>query len=71
MGATAGAAAGNVAGRVTGATGSLMFAKNYAQTNAQIINESPFYNKSLMTADRMNASGNIVLGAHNTRKGQY
>jgi hypothetical protein len=25
----------------------------------------------LMTADRMNASGNIVLGAHNTRKGQY
>lgn len=48
-----------------------MYAKNYAQTNSQILNESPFYNKSLMTADRMNARGDIVLGAHNTRKGQY
>ena len=71
IGAIGGGIAGNVAGRVTGATGSLMFAKNYAQTNAQILSESPFYNKSLMTADRMNASGDIVLGAHNTRKGQY
>jgi hypothetical protein len=71
MGAIAGGTAGNVAGRVTGATGSLMFAKKYAQTNAQILNESPFYNRSLMTADRMNARGDIVLGAHNTRRGQY
>ena len=71
IGAIGGGIAGNVAGRAAGAGGSLMFAKNYAQTNAQILNESPFYNKSLMTADRMNASGNIVLGAHNTRRGQY
>ena len=71
MGAIGGGMAGNIAGRVTGATGSLMFAKNYAQTNAQILNESPFYNQSLMTADRMNARGDIVLGAHNTRRGQY
>ena len=71
IGAIGGGIAGNVAGRVTGAGGSLMFAQKYARTNAQILNESPFYNKSLMTADRMNASGNIVLGAHNTRKGQY
>ena len=71
MGAIAGGTAGNVAGRVTGGTGSLMFAKKYAQTNSQILNESPFYNHSLMTADRMNARGDIVLGAHNTRRGQY
>ena len=71
MGAIGGGMAGNVAGRVTGAGGSLMFAKNYAQTNAQILNESPFYNQSLMTADRMNARGDIVLGAYNSRKGQY
>lgn len=71
IGTAAGATAGNVAGRATGAVGSLMFAKNYAQTNSQILNESPFYNQSLMTADRMNARGDIVLGAHNTRRGQY
>jgi len=71
IGAIGGGIAGNVAGRVTGATGSLMFAKKYAQTNSQILNESPFYNRSLMTADRMNARGDIVLGAHNTRRGQY
>jgi hypothetical protein len=71
MGAIGGGMAGNIAGRVTGGAGSLMFAKNYAQTNSQILNESPFYNQSLMTADRMNARGDIVLGAHNTRRGQY
>ena len=71
IGAIGGGMAGNIAGRVTGAGGSLMFAKNYAQTNSQILNESPFYNQSLMTADRLNARGDIVLGAHNTRKGQY
>jgi hypothetical protein len=35
------------------------------------MNQSPFYNQSLMTADRMNARGDIVLGAYNSRKGQY
>lgn len=71
IGAIGGGIAGNVAGRATGASGSLMYAKKYAKTNSQILNESPFYNKSLMTADRMNARGDIVLGAHNTRRGQY
>lgn len=37
--------------------------------NRQIISESPFYNQSLMTADRLNANGNIVLGMHNSRRG--
>lgn len=71
MGAIGGGITGNIAGRATGAAGSLMYAKKYAQTNSQILNESPFYNQSLMTADRMNARGDIVLGAYNSRKGQY
>jgi len=71
IGAIGGGIAGNVAGRVTGAAGSLAFAARSAKVNDQIMNQSPFYNQSLMTADRMNARGDIVLGAYNSRKGQY
>jgi hypothetical protein len=30
---------------------------------------NPFLNTSSATADRLNASGDIVLGAHNSRRG--
>ncbi len=40
-----------------------------ARANRQIISESPFYNHSALTAQRLNASGNIVLGMHNQRRG--
>jgi hypothetical protein len=71
IGAIGGGIAGNIGGRTVGGGGSLMYAQKYARTNSQVLNESPFYNQSLMTADRMNARGDIVLGAYNSRKGQY
>jgi hypothetical protein len=71
IGAIGGAAAGGVVGGAAGAGSSIAYANQYARTNAPIISGSPFYNQSLMTADRMNARGDIVLGAYNTRRGQY
>jgi hypothetical protein len=72
-GAIAGSAIGGAVGAIPGAIGvggSASFAYQSARDNAQILSESPFYNSSLMTADRLNASGDIVLGAHNTRRGR-
>jgi hypothetical protein len=72
-GAIAGSAVGGIVGAIPGAIGvggSASFAYQSARDNSQILSESPFYNSSLMTADRLNASGDIVLGAHNTRRGR-
>lgn len=68
-----GAAGGIVAGGIASmaAIGGIVQAKNVAKANSQILDESPFYNTSLMTAERLNARGDIVLGAHNTRRGGY
>ena len=64
--AALGAGIGIIGG--VGATG--MQAYQTAKTNAPILRSSPFYNTSLMNADRLNASGDIVLGAHNSRRGR-
>ncbi len=40
-----------------------------ARANQQIMTQSPFYNQSALNAERLNASGNIVLGMHNQRRG--
>lgn len=83
FGAGLGALAGKVAnfnpklgakigGGVGAAIGMYSAANNTIGTavrNRQIIGESPFYNQSLLTAQRLNASGNIVLGMHNQRRG--
>lgn len=72
-GAIAGSIAGGVAGAIPGGIafgGSASFAYQTARDNSQIISESPFYNSSLMTAERLNARGDIVLGAYNTRRGR-
>lgn len=69
VGSIGGAAVGALPGAV-GVGGSAAFAVQSARENSQIRNQSPFYNSSLMTADRLNASGDIVLGAHNTRRGR-
>lgn len=52
-----------------GAGGQGVLAYRTARANSQIMNQSPFYNQSALTADRLNASGNIVLGMHNQRRG--
>jgi len=69
VGKKIGAVAG---GFVGGAIGTAITANNIigtASRNRQILNQSPFYNQSLLTAERLNASGNIVLGMHNQRRG--
>ncbi len=72
-GAIIGAGIGTVAGALPGgiiAGGAVSTAYQTARDNSQIISESPFYNSSLMTAERLNARGDIVLGAYNTRRGR-
>lgn len=65
LGAKIGAGIGAVAGIYGVANNTI----GTAARNRQIISESPFYNQSLLTAERLNASGNIVLGMHNQRRG--
>ena len=72
-GAIIGAGVGTAVGALPGgiiAGGAVSTAYQTARDNSQIINESPFYNSSLMTAERLNARGDIVLGAYNTRRGR-
>jgi len=61
-----------IGGAIGGAVGTAITGNNIIGTaarNRQILSESPFYNQSLLTAQRLNASGNIVLGMHNQRRG--
>ena len=63
---------GVIGAAVGGALGTSMAVDNVigtARKNSQIISQSPFYNQSLLTAERLNASGNIVFGMHNGRRG--
>lgn len=64
-----GALGGATAGGALGAGTTASMAYKTAQMNSQVINQSPFYNQSALTANRLNASGNIVLGMHNQRRG--
>ncbi|CAB4143030.1 hypothetical protein UFOVP784_62 [uncultured Caudovirales phage] len=63
------AAIGAAIGGGLGLAGTITSAVTTARTNEQIITQSPFYNQSALTAERLNASGNIVLGMHNQRRG--
>jgi len=74
LGAISGVAYGGLAGAAAGGLfvgGSIATTNQARKANMQIINESPFYNSSLLTAERLNARGDIVFGAHNTRRGGY
>jgi hypothetical protein len=62
---TVGAFIGGGTGLAAGVAGPI----NTARANQQIMSQSPFYNQSALTAERLNASGNIVLGMHNQRRG--
>lgn len=69
IGGIRGGIIGGISGAAIGAGASMASAINTASVNRQIISESPFYNHSALTAQRLNASGNIVLGMHNQRRG--
>ena len=60
---------GAVIGGALGASLAIDNVIGTARNNSQIIGQSPFYNQSLLTAERLNASGNIVFGMHNGRRG--
>ena len=69
VGAAVGTALGAAVGGAIGTAGAVTAPIATAKANQQIISQSPFYNQSALTAERLNASGNIVLGMHNQRRG--
>lgn len=68
-GLAAASAAGAFIGGGAGLAGGVAGPINTARANQQIMSQSPFYNQSALNAERLNASGNIVLGMHNQRRG--
>lgn len=64
-----GAAIGGTIGTMAGAYGALRRIQRPYRRNPETFNNSPYYNTSLSTAERLNASGDIVLGMHNSRRG--
>lgn len=65
--ATKGAVLGGVIGALSGATSS---AGSYVSNNSQFFSQSPYSpSASRMIAGNMNATGDIVLGMHNSRRG--
>jgi hypothetical protein len=69
MGTAASTAIGAAIGGSIGTAGAVSPPIATAKANQQIMTQSPFYNQSALTAERLNASGNIVLGMHNQRRG--
>lgn len=67
LGGLTGAIAGATIGAGAGAGAALLGAGNYARNNRGLLAQSP--NSSLATANQLNASGDIVLGMHNSRRG--
>jgi hypothetical protein len=65
LGAIAGGAIGAIAGGAVGISPTL----GYINQNRQVLRESPYSNTSMMTADALNATGDIVFGMHNSRRG--
>lgn len=67
IGGLTGAIAGGAVGTGLGAGGAMMGAGMYAKRNSQLLSQNQ--NTSLNTANQLNASGDIVLGMHNSRRG--
>lgn len=67
MGSIGGIVGGLVGGAVGGAT-PLGYTAQHIRNNSNFYSNSP-YSKSRQTADALNASGDIVLGMHNSRGG--
>jgi hypothetical protein len=68
-GAIGGGILGSIIGGTTGASIGAAPTIQYMNQNRQLIRESPFSNTSMMTADALNATGDIVFGMHNSRRG--
>ena len=64
-----GALVGALVGGTVGLAGSVQAATQPYRRNPDLFRNSPYYNTSLSNAERLNASGDIVLGMHNTRRG--
>lgn len=62
--------AGAIAGAAIGAAAlPTMYARGHINRNQQFYDQSPYNNVSLARAEALNASGDIVLGMHNSRGG--
>lgn len=70
-GGIAGGLIGGIAGGGTGLATPFAAAKHYVGHNKKFFSESPYnsYSSSSATANALNASGDIVLGMHNSRRG--
>jgi hypothetical protein len=71
VGGLAGAGLGAGAGAGAVVAGATAPVRNYMRDNQQFFSESPYSkgSSSLATAQALNASGDIVLGMHNSRRG--
>jgi hypothetical protein len=69
IGGVRGALAGAAVGGAIGLAGAVQTATRPYRKNPELFRNSPYYNTSLSNAERLNASGDIVLGMHNTRRG--
>lgn len=69
IGGVRGALAGAAIGGAVGLAGAVQAATHPYRSNPNLFRNSPYYNTSLSNAERLNASGDIVLGMHNTRRG--
>lgn len=65
-GAIMGGIAGGFIGGVVAPTAQMM---GFVGVNRDFYSQSPYANRSTTTAAALNASGNIVLGMHNSRGG--
>ena len=68
-GAIFGGIAGSIVGGGVGGALGIAPTAQYIRSNRQLLKESPFSNTSLVTADALNATGDIVFGMHNSRRG--
>jgi hypothetical protein len=69
FGGILGFAAGGIAGAAIGGGIGAAPTVGYINRNRQLLRESPYSNTSMMTADALNATGDIVFGMHNSRRG--
>lgn len=69
IGGVRGAIGGAIIGGAMGLAGAAQVATAPYRRNKQLFKNSPYYNTSLSNAERLNASGDIVLGMHNSRRG--
>jgi hypothetical protein len=61
-------AIGAIAGAAIGAASPLMYTAGRIRNNQEFYSQSP-YSRSRQLANELNASGDIVLGMHNSRGG--